>query len=147
MPSLPFLYFQSSWQRNQNLCPVLCGQLLFPSLFYHPLWAYLPVFLQPSTLLVITRLWGREQNKSFLFTVRQLLSFQYERKQNFIHLSPPPPSRFSRVQLCATPRTAAHQAPPSLGFSRQEHRSGLPFPSPMHESGKWTWSHSVVSDS
>ena len=32
---------------------------------------------------------------------------------------------------------AAHQAPLSLGFSRQEHWSGLPFPSPMHESGKW----------
>ena len=29
---------------------------------------------------------------------------------------------------------AAHQAPPSLGFSRQEYRSGLPFPSPMSES-------------
>jgi len=29
---------------------------------------------------------------------------------------------------------AAHQAPPSLGFSRQEHWSGLPFPSPIHES-------------
>ena len=42
---------------------------------------------------------------------------------------------------------AAHQAPPSLGFSRQEHWSGLPFPSPMHESEKWKWSHSVVSDS
>ena len=34
-------------------------------------------------------------------------------------------SRFSRVQLCATPETEAHQAPPSLGFSRQEHWSGL----------------------
>ena len=45
-------------------------------------------------------------------------------------------SRFSRVQLCATPETAAHQAPQSLGFSRQEHWSGLPFPSPMHESEK-----------
>ena len=56
-------------------------------------------------------------------------------------------SRFSRVRLCATPETAAHQAPPSLGFSRQEHWSGLPFPSPMHESGKWKWSRSVVSDS
>ena len=31
----------------------------------------------------------------------------------------------------ATPWTAAHQAPPSLGFSRQEHWSGLPFPSPQ----------------
>ena len=45
------------------------------------------------------------------------------------------------------PHTAAHQAPPSLGFSRQEHWSGLPFPSPMHESEKWKWkwSRSVVS--
>ena len=41
-------------------------------------------------------------------------------------------SRFSCVQLCVTPQTAAHQAPPSLGFSRQEHWSGLPFPSPVH---------------
>ena len=37
---------------------------------------------------------------------------------------------FSRVRLCATPETAAHQAPPSLGFSRQEHWSGVPLPSP-----------------
>ena len=43
---------------------------------------------------------------------------------------------FSRVRLCATPQTAAHQAPPSLGFSRQEYWSGLPFPSPMHKSEK-----------
>ena len=43
-------------------------------------------------------------------------------------------SRFSRAQLCVTPKTAAHQAPPFLGFSRQEHWSGLPFPSPMQES-------------
>ena len=45
-------------------------------------------------------------------------------------------SRFSCVQFCATPEMAAHQAPLSLGFSRQEHWSGLPFPSPMHESEK-----------
>ena len=42
---------------------------------------------------------------------------------------------------------AAHQAPLSLGFSRQEHWSGLPFPSPIHDSKKWKWSCSVVSDS
>ena len=40
-------------------------------------------------------------------------------------------SHFSRVRLCATPETAA---PLSLGFSSQEHWSGLPFPSPTHES-------------
>ena len=45
-------------------------------------------------------------------------------------------SRFSRFRLCVTPQMAAQQAPLSLGFSRQEHWSGLPFPSPMHESEK-----------
>ena len=47
-------------------------------------------------------------------------------------------SHFSRVQLCATL---------SLGFFRQDHWSGLPFPSPMHKSEKWKWSHLVMSDS
>ena len=47
-------------------------------------------------------------------------------------------SHFSRVWLCATP---------ALGFSRQEHWSGLPFPSPVHESEKWKWNHSVMSNS
>ena len=103
-------------------------------------------------------------------------------------------SRFSCVWLCATPETAAHQAPPSLGFpgkntgvgchfllqcmkvksesevaqscatlsdpmdrsppgstthgfSREVYWSALPFPSSMHESEKWKWSPSVVSDS
>ena len=42
----------------------------------------------------------------------------------------------SRVRLCVTPYTSAHQALLPLGFSRQEHWSGLPFPSPMHESEK-----------
>ena len=37
----------------------------------------------------------------------------------------------SRVQLLATPWTAAYQAPPSMGFSRQEYWSGLPLPSPL----------------
>ena len=45
-------------------------------------------------------------------------------------------SRFSCVRLCATPEMAAHQALPSLGFSRQEHWSGLSFPSPMHGTEK-----------
>ena len=53
-------------------------------------------------------------------------------------------TRFSPVRPCATPERAAHQAPPSLGFSRQEHWSGLPFPFPMHESDKWKKSLSRV---
>ena len=36
-------------------------------------------------------------------------------------------SRFSRVRFCETPEMAAHQAPPSLGFSRQEHWNGCHF--------------------
>ena len=39
-------------------------------------------------------------------------------------------SHFNHVRLCVTPQTAAHQAPLSLGFSRQESWSGLPLPSP-----------------
>ena len=38
-------------------------------------------------------------------------------------------SHFSHVRLCVTPQTAAHQAPPSLRFSRQEYWSGVPLPS------------------
>ena len=40
-------------------------------------------------------------------------------------------SRFSRVQLLATPWTAAYQAPPFMGFSKQEYWSGVPLPSPL----------------
>ena len=56
-------------------------------------------------------------------------------------------SRFSRAWLFVTSWSVACQPPPPLGFSRQEHWSGLPFPSPMHESENWKWSRSVLSDS
>ena len=45
-------------------------------------------------------------------------------------------SHFSHVRLCVTPWTAAYQAPPSMGFSRQEYWSGLPLPSPQGEAGE-----------
>ena len=50
-------------------------------------------------------------------------------------------------QSCPTLCDPMDGSPPSLGFSRQEHWSGLPFPPPVHESEKWKWSRSVVSDS
>ena len=56
-------------------------------------------------------------------------------------------SRFSHVQLCATPWTAAYQAPPSMGFSRQEYWSGMPFlivfsgPSRSHNHTQRTQAH------
>jgi len=54
------------------------------------------------------------------------------------------------LQSCPTlcdPIDGSPPGSPALGYSRQEHWSGLPFPSPMHESEKWKWSCSVVSDS
>ena len=49
----------------------------------------------------------------------------------------------SRVRLLVTPWTAAYQAPPSMGFSRQEYWSGLPLPSPrrvlMEKKDHLTW--------
>ena len=54
------------------------------------------------------------------------------------------------LQSCRTlcnPIDGSPPGSPSLGFSRQEHWSELPFPSPMHESEKWKWSRSVVPDS
>ena len=67
-----------------------------------------------------------------------IISFSMKIFQNYFLLLLLLLSHFSRVRLYATP---------SLGFSRQEHWSGLPFPSPMHKSEKWKWSRSVVSDS
>ena len=54
------------------------------------------------------------------------------------------------LQSCPTLCDPIDGSPPgslSLGFSRKEHWSGLPFPSPMHEGEKWKWSCSVLSDS
>ena len=54
------------------------------------------------------------------------------------------------LQSCLTLCDSIDGSPPgspSLGFSRQEHWSGLPFPSPMQESEKWKGIRSVVSDS
>ena len=48
----------------------------------------------------------------------------------FFPFSPVKVELLSPVQLFATPWTVAYQAPPSMGFSRQEYWSGLPFPSP-----------------
>ena len=50
-------------------------------------------------------------------------------------------SHFSHVRLCLTPWMAAHQAPLSLGFSRQKYWSGLPFPSPLL---LFIWCHNFI---
>ena len=55
----------------------------------------------------------------------------------------------SHVRLFATPRTVAHQAPLSMGFSRQEYWSGLSFPSPedLPDPGIEPWSPALQADS
>ena len=57
-----------------------------------------------------------------------------------------PAAAAKSCQSCPTLFDPIDGSLPSLGFSRQEHWSGLPFPSPMHESEKWKWSRSVMSD-
>ena len=54
----------------------------------------------------------------------------YFKDYKFLKLLKSKVKSLSRVWLFATPRTVAYQAPPSMGFSRQEYWSGLPFPSP-----------------
>ena len=59
-----------------------------------------------------------------------IVSMELQRLSDFhFHLESDSVSRFSFVGLFATPRTVAYQAPPSMGFSRQEYWSGLPYPS------------------
>ena len=50
----------------------------------------------------------------------------------------------SRVQLFTTPWTEAHQAPPSMGFSRQEYWSGVPLPSPEEGAGVSLFDHNGI---
>ena len=74
--------------------------------------------------------------------------FTYERSYYFFTTTTTTTTK--SLQLCPTlcdPIEGSPPGSPILGFSRQEHWSGLPFPFPMHESEKWKWSRSVVSDS
>ena len=80
---------------------------------------------------------NKRQRLSDQIKISRLTHNYQQKKKNILNLNTLLRlSHFSLVRLCATPQTAAHQAPPSLRFSRQEHWSGLPFPSPMHESEK-----------
>ena len=131
----------SAWSWLQDLG----GHLLIGSHFIWIFWVKAPLFKFAWML-------SMQLNDSSL--VHSLTSFPSPKENHRNHVTALTMlllllllSCFSRVRLCATPETATHQAPPSLGFSRQEHWSGLPFPSPMHESEKWRWSRSVVSDS
>ena len=139
-----------SWQNSVSLCPIsFCT--LKPNLPVTPGFSWLPTFAFQSPMMKRTSYFSVSSRRScncFQFTFFQVCSLVGitpigSRVGHFwailwcVTLLLLLLSRFSHVRLCATSQTAAHQAPPSLGFSRQEHWSGLPFPSPMHESGKW----------
>ena len=77
-----------------------------------------------GNLFMISVIKIRQLNSSILSQIFKLLKCPLcKSKETLLLLL----SRFSRVRLCATPWTAAHQAPPSLGFSRQEHGVGCHF--------------------
>ena len=139
--------------KSLQSCPTLCDPI-----DGSPPGSPVPGILQARTLewvaISFSNAWNWKVKVKSLSRVRLLAtpwtaayqappSMGFSRQEYWLLLL----SRFSRVRLSETPWTAAYQASPSMGFSRQEHWSGLPFPSPMHESRKWKWSLSVMSDS
>ena len=75
---------------------------------------------------------------------------EHRRAMNELAVAAAAAAAAKSLQSCPTlcdPIDGSPLAPSSLGFSRREHWSGLPFPSPMHASEKWKWSRSVMSDS
>ena len=80
-----------------------------------PVWDFLLRY-PPTSFIKVPLFTG-----SFLF--KQFVIFPFFKKREKV-------KSLSCVRLFATPWTVAHQAPPSMGFSRQEYWSGLLFPSP-----------------
>ena len=112
-------------------CEVLLPRISCMRSAPHPLTAVLAVGPTISPIVSARKPWFRELNNFVKIT--QLLKeglllclawFSFPTTLNALYES------LSRVQLFATPRTEAHQALPSMEFSRQEYWSGLPFPSP-----------------
>ena len=86
------------------------------------------------------------------FPMSQLFAFIVISTYIYIYTAAAAAKSLQSCPILCDPVDGTHQAPLSLGFSRQEHWSGLPFPSPMHvkcevKSEKWKWSRSVVPDS
>ena len=87
-----------------------------------------------------TELWGNS-----VFLICKTRNLNWKKIQDFLYLSPEInrhtyAAAAKLLQLCPTlcdPKDGSPPGSPSLGFSRQEHWSGLPFPSLMHESEKW----------
>ena len=100
----------------------------------------------PSPAFNLSQHQGLFQWVSASHQVAKVLELQLQHIPYAYHCYANAKSLQSSPTLC-DPIDGSPPVPPSLGFSRQEHWSGLPFPSPVHESEKWKWSHSVVSNS
>ena len=82
--------------------------------------------------LELPRVWDLGYERKFVLKLRKM-AFLSERERTHLVILLAILlllSRFSHVRLCATPETTAHQAPPSMGFAKQEYWIGLPLPSP-----------------
>ena len=121
-------------------------------------WGRLPLFLIKWTIWWLGEVWtghescwykwGQEEKCEFLLLKWSLLNSQMEKSHHIWVTAAATKSIQSCPTLC-DPIDSSRQIPgfPVPGISRQEHWSGLPFPSPMHESEKWKGSCSVVSES
>ena len=96
-----------------------------------------------------TELWGNS-----VFLICKMRNLNWKKIQDFLYFSPEInrhtyAAAAKLLQLCPTlcdPKDGSPPGSPSLEFSRQEHWSGLPFPSPMHESEKWNEAAQTLSD-
>ena len=88
--------------------------------------------------------------KKWVYGIKKIMQYAVKNKIFKKETAAAAAAAAKSLQSCPTlcdPIDGSPPGSPSLGFSRQEHWSGLPFPSPMHVSEKWKWSCSVMSDS
>ena len=124
-------YFSSSLQAScLKHAP---GSCRIYSTFYSPFTSILKNYLQILKLISLKYKLSETKNYNFIDNL-SLCSYICKWKMTMLLLLLLLLlRRFSSVWLCVIPQTATHQAPLSLGFSRQEHWSGLSFPSPKDD--------------
>ena len=103
--------------RGLDLCTVLC---VCVCVCVCQLLSHVQLFATPQTAAHQAPVHGILQPRTLEWVAISFSKRNYRKKVKSL----------SRVRLFATPWTVAYQAPPSMEFSRQEYRSGLPFPSP-----------------
>ena len=111
-----FFFFNQIWDISTLILKLFYGLFSFPLLLNFFLLRYLIILCYCKFLKFFI-------SNCLLLVFREIIDFVFILLLLLL-------SCFSRVRLCATPWTAAHQAPWFTGFSRQEYWSGLPFPSP-----------------